>query len=63
MEAGAATVDHLMRAVYPRNLRRNLRAAAARNIETHLQKLVEEGRITQQPTAYAINPAPPAVTP
>lgn len=60
MEAGAATVDHLMRAVYPRNLRRNLRAAAARNIETHLQKLVEEGRITQQPTAYALNPAPPA---
>ena len=60
MAAGAATVDHLMRAVYPRNLRRNLRAAAARNIETHLQKLVEEGRITQQPTAYALNPAPPA---
>lgn len=60
MAAGAATVDHLMRAVYPRNLRRNLRAAAARNIETHLQKLVEEGRITQQPTAYAISPAPPA---
>lgn len=60
MEAGAATVDHLMRAVYPRNLRRNLRAAAARNIETHLQKLVEEGRITQQPTAYALTPAPPA---
>lgn len=60
MEAGAATVDHLMRAVYPRNLRRNLRAAAARNIETHLQKLVEDGRITQQPAAYALNPAPPA---
>ena len=60
LEAGAATVDHLLRAVYPRNLRHNLRAAAARNIETHLQKLVEEGRITQQPTAYAINPAPPA---
>lgn len=63
MAAGAATVDHLLRAVYPRNLRRNLRAAAARNIETHLQKLVEEGRITQQPTAYAINPAPPAAAP
>ena len=60
LAAGAATVDHLLRAVYPRNLRRNLRAAAARNIETHLQKLVEEGRITQQPTAYALNPAPPA---
>ena len=41
---GAESVDEIVTAVYPRDLADNLRGAAARNVRTHLQKLVEEGR-------------------
>ena len=51
---GAATVDETVAAVYPRNLRKNLRSAAARNVSTHLAKLQAEGRVAEQPARYAI---------
>ena len=51
---GAATVDETVAAVYPRNLRKNLRPAAARNVSTHLAKLQAEGRVAEQPARYAI---------
>jgi glyoxylase-like metal-dependent hydrolase (beta-lactamase superfamily II) len=57
LKAGAKSVDEVVTAVYPRNLRRNLRSAAARNVQTHLEKLREEGRITESSAAYAIVPA------
>ena len=57
LKAGAESVDEVVTAVYPRNLRRNLRSAAARNVQTHLEKLREEGRITESSAAYAIVPA------
>ena len=57
LKAGAKSVDAVVTAVYPRNLRRNLRSAAARNVQTHLEKLREEGRITESSSAYAIVPA------
>ena len=53
LEGGARTVDEIMIAVYPRNLRRNLREAAARNVCTHLEKLKEEGRVSEQVATYA----------
>ena len=37
------SVDEVVDAVYPQNLRRNLRGAAARNVRTHLGKLIEDG--------------------
>ena len=43
LAAGSGTVDEVVKAVYPRNLRKNLRSAAARNVTTHLAKLLEEG--------------------
>ena len=46
---GAETVDDTVTAVYPRNLRKNLRGAAARNVGTHLAKLREDGRVTEKP--------------
>lgn len=55
LEAGAATVDEVMKRVYPRNLRKNLREAAARNVRTHLAKLAEEKRVTEHSASYAMN--------
>ena len=38
----------------PGNLRKNLRNAAARNTRTHLEKLREEGRISEDAAAYRL---------
>ena len=53
LDAGAKSVDDVVTAVYPKNLRRNLRSAAARNVRTHLDKLVEEGRVSESQAVYA----------
>ena len=45
LEAGAGTVEEIVTQVYPRNLRRELKQAAGRNVSTHLGKLVDEGRV------------------
>ena len=55
IENGASTVDGMVNAVYPRNLRKNLRSAAARNINTHLEKLREEGRVIEDSSSYAMS--------
>ena len=55
LEAGARTVDEVVRAVYPRNLRRNLREAASRNMRTHLVKLMDEGRVSEDSASYTMN--------
>lgn len=54
LEAGAGTVDQVVQAVYPRNLRRNLREAAARNVRTHLVKLEEENRVKEDLATYSL---------
>ena len=54
---GASTVEEMVNAVYPRNLRRNLRGAAARNIRTHLEKLREEGRVAEDSSTYSLSGA------
>ena len=53
IKSGASSVDEIVRAVYPRNLRSNLRGAAARNVRTHLEKLREEGRVSEDSATYA----------
>ena len=55
LAAGARTVDEIVRAVYPANLRNNLRPAAARNVRTHLEKLKEEGRAQEAGPTYRLN--------
>ena len=52
LDAGAVTVDEIVAAVYPSNLRKPLRAAAARNVRTHLEKLRQDGQVSEQPAAY-----------
>ena len=54
LAGGAATVDEIVAAVYPRNLRRSLRNAAGRNVRTHLDKLRGDGQIAEHPTTYAL---------
>ncbi len=53
---GSSTVDEIVSAVYPHNLRRNLRDAAARNVRTHLAKLKAENRVVEREATYT--PAP-----
>ena len=50
---GAVSVDEIVTSVYPRDLADNLRSAAARNVRTHLQKLVGEGRVSESSSTYA----------
>ncbi len=52
LEAGATMVDEVVSRVYPSNLRKNLREAAARNVRTHLAKLTEEKRVVEQSASY-----------
>ncbi|MCH7737895.1 MAG: MBL fold metallo-hydrolase [Chloroflexi bacterium] len=54
LASGVGSVDGIVTAVYPRNLRRNLRGAAARNVRTHLAKLTEEGRVTESQATYTV---------
>jgi len=54
LESGVESVDDIVSAVYPRNLRRNLRSAAARNVRTHLGKLTEEGRVSETEATYTM---------
>ena len=51
---GATTVGEIVGAVYPRNLRKSLRDAAGRNVRTHLEKLREEGRVSEREATYTL---------
>ena len=51
---GAGTVDEIVTAVYPRNLRKSLREAAGRNVRTHLEKLRQDGRVTETAATYRL---------
>ena len=52
---GSQTVADTVDMVYPRNLRKNLRSSASRNIQTHLDKLKEEDVVTETPAQYIPN--------
>ncbi|MBO20618.1 MAG: hypothetical protein CL732_08775 [Chloroflexi bacterium] len=51
---GVDSVEEIVSVVYPRNLRKNLRNAAARNVRTHLTKLTEEGRVNESEATYSL---------
>ena len=51
---GVSTVDEAVNSVYPKNLRKNLRGSATRNIRTHLTKLQEEGKVVEQEATYTL---------
>jgi glyoxylase-like metal-dependent hydrolase (beta-lactamase superfamily II) len=54
LQGEARTADETVSAVYPRNLRKNLREAASRNIRTHLTKLKEEGSVVENAATYRL---------
>ncbi|MBO54634.1 MAG: hypothetical protein CL886_03140 [Dehalococcoidia bacterium] len=51
---GPVTVEESVDLVYPRNLRKNLKNSAARNIQTHLNKLKEEGKVIEIGSTYSL---------
>ena len=55
---GLTGIDDIVGDVYPRNLPKGLRRAAAGNVLTHLAKLVREGVVEETPAAYSIKGVP-----
>ena len=54
LKSGVDSVDEIVTEVYSRNLRRNLRSAAGRNVRTHLDKLTEEGLVERQEATFKL---------
>lgn len=51
---GIKDVSDIVRAIYPRNLKKGLRNAAERNVDRHLRKLIKDGRVTESPAQFSI---------
>jgi len=51
---GVSEVKAITQHVYPPDLPEGLRHGAERNVATHLQKLVKEGRVVEAPSRYAL---------
>ena len=51
---GIGDVDKMVRDIYPKNLKRELRRAAAGNVRQHLDKLKKEGRVEDVPASYRL---------
>ena len=52
---GVSDVDEMVKQIYPRNLKKGLRRAAAGNVRTHLDKLVKDGTVKERPASYTLN--------
>ncbi|MCL0102052.1 MBL fold metallo-hydrolase [Dehalococcoidia bacterium] len=50
---GITEVDDMVAAIYPKNLKKALRGAAAGNVRQHLSKLRKDGVVKEQATQYA----------
>ena len=58
LKKGSSNVDDIVKTSYPSNLRRELKAAAGRNVLTHLAKLKHEGRVEETASAYRLTDTP-----
>ena len=54
LEKGIGDVEGMVRDIYPKNLKKGLGHAAARNVSTHLDKLVKEKAVEEVPVTYKI---------
>lgn len=52
LEKGIVDVDEMVKDIYPSNLKKGLRHAAARNVQTHLAKLVKDKVVEEIPASY-----------
>ena len=51
---GIEKVDEMVKDIYPKNLKRDLRRAAAGNVRTHLDKLKKEERVAESEATYSL---------
>ena len=54
LKKGIGDVKEIARDIYPRNLKKTLRHAAEGNVSTHLEKLVKEGRVAEEPSRFKL---------
>jgi glyoxylase-like metal-dependent hydrolase (beta-lactamase superfamily II) len=54
LEKGVGKVDDIVKTVYPKNLKKDLRRAAAGNVRTHLDKLVKEKKVAASDIVYSL---------
>ena len=54
LEKGIEKVDEMVKDIYPRNLKRDLRRAAAGNVRTHLDKLKKDERVAEAEATYSL---------
>ncbi len=52
VKAGVSGVDEMVKRIYPKNLKKKLRPAAANNVRQHLAKLTKERLVTEVPARY-----------
>tara|TARA_Y100000758_G_scaffold280533_1_gene227595 strand:- start:97 stop:924 length:828 start_codon:yes stop_codon:yes gene_type:complete len=52
LQKGIIDVEDMVRDIYPRNLKKGLRRAAAGNVRTHLSKLVKDKLVEEVPATY-----------
>jgi glyoxylase-like metal-dependent hydrolase (beta-lactamase superfamily II) len=55
VQRGVGDVDEIVRLIYPKTLKKELKRAAAGNVRQHLAKLVKEGAVKEQPARYAVS--------
>ena len=55
LEEGIGEAEQIARHIYPRNLKRALRQAAANQVRQHIAKLKREGRVKEQPARYVVS--------
>lgn len=55
LEKGLTDVADIVNDIYPRSLKIGLRQAAARNVKTHLAKLIAERKVIEDPISYSLN--------
>jgi len=54
LSKGLGTIEDIMRDVYPADLPAGLRRGAEQNVATHLEKLLQEGRLDETPARYRL---------
>ena len=54
LEKGISNVDDIVKDIYPKNLKKDLRAPAAGNVRTHLEKLIKEERAESTVATYSL---------
>lgn len=52
VDKGITAVEEMVKDIYPKNLKKALRGAAARNVRQHLEKLKDEDRVEEVAVSY-----------